>query len=328
MQQGTRKTANTYREIAYAFAAIALGLALGRAVPAARAVFEALLWPALAFLLYATFLQIPLLRLLDGLRDLRFLSALLFGNFVVIPPIVALMLALLPADPAIRLGVLLVLLVPCTDWFLTFTHLGGGDLGRALVATPLLLIVQLLLLPVFLALFAAGSEIGGPALDQVALAFATIVLVPLALAFWSERHKRARALLGRAGASFARLPEALLALVLFLIAASQAEAAAAALFLSLPALVLFLAYLAVALALGVVLTRLWRLPARSGRALVFSFGTRNSFVVLPLALALPEPLLEAAVVIVLQSFVELIGMLVYIRIVPRLLPDEEGVKQF
>ena len=37
------------------------------------------------------------------------------------------LLAFLPDDPAIRLGVLLVLLVPCTDWYITFTHLGGGD---------------------------------------------------------------------------------------------------------------------------------------------------------------------------------------------------------
>ena len=44
---------------------------------------------------------------------------------------------------------LLVLLVPCTDWFITFTRLGGGDTLRAITVTPLNLLVQLLLLPVY-----------------------------------------------------------------------------------------------------------------------------------------------------------------------------------
>ena len=43
----------------------------------------------------------------------------------------------------------------------------------------------------------------------------------------------------------------------------------------------------------------------------FSFGTRNSFVVLPLAL--PVSLEMAVVVVVCQSLVELLGMIAYLR---------------
>ncbi|MGB7363451.1 MAG: arsenic resistance protein, partial [Rhodococcus sp. (in: high G+C Gram-positive bacteria)] len=57
------------------------------------------------------------------------------------------------------------------------------------------------------------------------------------------------------------------------------------------------------------------------RALVFSGATRNSLVVLPLALALPPALSLAAVVVVTQTLVELIGMVLYVRYVPRLVPD-------
>jgi ACR3 family arsenite efflux pump ArsB len=52
--------------------------------------------------------------------------------------------------------------------------------------------------------------------------------------------------------------------------------------------------------------------------LIFSGATRNSLVVLPLALALPPALSLAAVVVVTQTLVELIGMIAYVRIVPRL----------
>ena len=47
-------------------------------------------------------------------------------------------------------------------------------------------------------------------------------------------------------------------------------------------------------------------------------GTRNSFVVLPLALSLPAGWELAALVIVLQSLVELFGMLFYLWWLPRL----------
>jgi len=68
------------------------------------------------------------------------------------------------------------------------------------------------------------------------------------------------------------------------------------------------------------LLRVFHLPARSGRALVFSLGTRNSFVALPLALTLSPEWRLAIVVIVFQSLVELLGVLVYLKAVPRLLP--------
>ena len=45
-------------------------------------------------------------------------------------------------------------------------------------------------------------------------------------------------------------------------------------------------------------------------------GTRNSFVVLPLALTLPSGWEVAAMVIVAQSLVELVGMVAYVWLVP------------
>lgn len=56
-----------------------------------------------------------------------------------------------------------------------------------------------------------------------------------------------------------------------------------------------------------------------GRALVLSLGTRNSFVILPLTLALTAEWRLAMVVIVFQSLVKLVGVLVYLKTVPRLL---------
>ncbi|SDP62867.1 hypothetical protein [Halobacillus aidingensis] len=69
--------------------------------------------------------------------------------------------------------------------------------------------------------------------------------------------------------------------------------------------------------------RWFKLGVKSGRALIFSGTTRNSLVVLPLALALPEIGNMVAAVIITQTIIELISELVYIRVVPAILLHEE-----
>jgi ACR3 family arsenite efflux pump ArsB len=82
----------------------------------------------------------------------------------------------------------------------------------------------------------------------------------------------------------------------------------------------YIAFLVVMTIAGLGVSRAFALDAPSGRAIVFSGATRNSLVVLPLALALPDELAIAAVVVVTQTLVEIVGMVVFVRVVPRLLP--------
>jgi ACR3 family arsenite transporter len=77
-------------------------------------------------------------------------------------------------------------------------------------------------------------------------------------------------------------------------------------------------FLVVMAGLGVAVARLFRLTPRDGRAIVFTGATRNSLVVLPLALALPDAFGVAGIVIVTQTLVEVVGMVIYVRVVPRL----------
>ena len=301
---------------------ILAGLGIGLAWPEATVWLEALLWPLLGVLLYATFTQTPLTRIGEGLKDWRFLGALLLGNFLIIPLALGGLVAILPFSAVVQAGVLLVLLVPCTDWFISFTHLGKGDAARAIAATPVLLLVQLFALPFYLWLF-LGTEWFESALSSHLLgAFVGLILIPLALAWITERladsGARARQLVRGLGL----LPVPLLALVVFVIAASQVNTVAGLTGVLLQVLVIFIGYLIFAAFLGRALGRLFQLPALSARTLTFSFGTRNSFVVLPIALTLPEAWHAAVVVIVFQSLVELFGMVVYLRWVPgSLIPE-------
>ena len=168
------------------------GLAVGTVAPALGRLLEPLLWPVPGTLLYVTFTQVPLTHVPDAFRDVRFMGAVLTGNFVLVPLLVAALLPLLPDGPAVRLGVLLVLLAPCTDWFITFTHLGGGDTRRALAVTPVNLLAQFALLPFFLWLFMGRTFVEIFAADRIVTVFGTLIVLPLIAAYLTERAAERR----------------------------------------------------------------------------------------------------------------------------------------
>ncbi|WP_374216296.1 bile acid:sodium symporter [Frankia sp. R82] len=308
--------------------AIGVGVVVGLVLPGAGPGFGPAVSPLLAALLFVTFRQVPAVELARSWRDGRFVAAVLVVNFLVVPAVVAALLPLLPDERALRLGVLLVLLCPCVDWVVVFGGLGGARRAQLLAVTPVLLVVQLVLLPGYLGAF-LGSALGdvvrvGPFL----WAFALLLVVPLALA-WTVQAVLVRRPRGRfagvvAATDVAMVP--VLAATLVAVIASQVprvrggggDGGLGEVARVVPAYVLFAVVMVGA---GVAVARLFRLDAPAGRGVVFSGTARNSLVVLPLALALPDDLAVAAVAVVTQTLVEILAMVVCVRVVPRLLPD-------
>ncbi|MFI1934099.1 arsenic resistance protein [Streptomyces sp. NPDC020330] len=309
-----------HHQVVIYLAAMALGALLGLAAPSAGPGLEHLVNPVLGALLFVTFLQVPAAELLRSLRDGRFLSAALVVNFLAVPLVVAAMFSFLPADRAVRLGVLLVLLCPCVDYVIVFSGLAGGSARRLLAATPLLLVAQMALLPVLLYAF-LGSGLAdlveaGPFLE----AFVLLVVVPLALAwalqFWAGRRESGRRVSGAASTTMVPL----MAATLLVVVASQVPELGGNLTDVAAVVPFYAAFLVVMVFAGKAVARLFRLDVPGGRAVVFSGATRNSLVVLPLALSLPDAYAVAAVVVVTQTLVEVVGMVLCVRAVPRLLP--------
>ncbi|WP_326705474.1 arsenic resistance protein [Streptomyces cyaneofuscatus] len=311
-----------HHQVAVYLAAMALGALLGLAAPSFGPGLEHLINPVLGALLFVTFLQVPAAELLRSLRDGRFLSAALVVNFVVVPLVAAALFTFLPADRAVRLGVLLVLLCPCVDYVIVFSGLAGGSARRLLAVTPVLLVAQMVLLPVFLYAF-LGSGLAdiveaGPFLE----AFAFLIVIPLALAWglqaWAGRREGGRKVSDAATTTMVPL----MAATLLVVVASQVPKVGGNL-TDVAAVVPFYAVFLVVMAFaGKAVARLFRLDVPGGQAVVFSGATRNSLVVLPLALALPDAYAIAAVVVVTQTLVEVVGMVLYVRAVPRLLPAQ------
>src|SRR5690606_17578205 len=150
-----------------------------------------------------------------------------------------------------------------------------------------LLLVQMLLLPVYLGLFLGEQASGLVQAGPFAQAFLWLILLPLLLAALTQRA----AAHGATGAQLAKwlgiLPVPATALVLFLVVAAVVPQLGAAIDSVWRVLPVYVAFAVIAPWLGWRVAALFGVPARAGRSIAFSAGTRNSLVVLLLAFAVP-----------------------------------------
>ena len=305
------------RQVWIYFAAVIVATAIGFVIPG-TAVLESAINPALALMLFVTFLQVPVAALGRALQELRFMGALLAVNFIAVPLLVLGLVQFLPADPLIRLGVLMVLLCPCIDYVVTFAHLGRADARLLLASTPVLLIAQMALLPIYLRLFlgaeAAAYVQPGPFIH----AFVWLIAIPFVLAAlvqtWAARSKTGE----RVSSGLGLAPVPATALVLFIVVAAVMPQLGQTLDRTLSVVPVYVAFSVLAPLIGWAVSRLAGLTPEAGRAVAFSAGTRNSLVVLPLALVVPGAIPLVPAIIVTQTLIELLAELVYIRGIHRL----------
>lgn len=270
--------------------------------------------------MYSMFSQIPFTALKESFANRRFVGALLTVNYVAVPIVVWLLTMLLPEHPPLLLGVYLVLLTPCIDYVIVFTALGRGNEKVMLISTPILFITQMLLLPLYLWLF-IGKEASrivevAPFLE----AFLVLIVIPLVIAItlqlFAEKSQVGDQLIHLS----AWLPVPFMALTLFVVVASQIGKLSASFEWIIKVIPIYILFMVIMPILSKFIGKTFKLDSKSGRALVFSGSTRNSLVVLPLALALPENINTlVAAIIVTQTMVEIIGEIIYIRVVPSLI---------
>lgn len=305
------------QQIGIYFGAVILAITLAWLTPATTALATGINW-ALAFMLFVTFLQIPITDLGQAFIQIRFLIALLTTNFIVLPFFVMLLVKLLPTDPVLQVGVLLVLLAPCIDYVITFSYLGRADARLLLAATPVLLVVQMLLLPVYLGIFLddAASHLIHP--EPFVHALIWLIAIPLLLAslvqFWTARHQAGK----RLSTWLELLPVPATTLVLFVVIAAVVPQLGPAIEVVLPAVPIYIAFAVISPLIGWHIGQLFRLHTAARRSIAFSAGTRNSLVILPLAFAVPGTFPVLPAIIVTQTLVELIFELIYVRLIPKL----------
>jgi ACR3 family arsenite efflux pump ArsB len=303
-------------------ASVALAVGFGVGLPSAAPLFEQVITPVLAVLLYVTFLEIPFTRFRRAFTNTRFMAAALGMNFLVVPAVVFAFSRFLPQESVLLVGVFMVLLTPCIDYVIAFTDLADGNAEQVTAATPALLLVQFLLLPVYLWLF-MGEQVTNiidaePFID----AFLFLIALPL-IAAWFTEVWADRSTVGRRWQdTMGWLPVPMMGATLLVVIASQLPRVEDSIGQIASVVPVYVAFLVIMPLLGRLVAGVFQMRVGEARALVFVSVTRNSLVVLPLALALPAGYELVPAVVVTQTLVELTGMVVLTRVVPEWLVPE------
>jgi arsenite transporter len=301
--------------------ALALGTAVGLLAPVVAHPAELAINPVLGLLLYATFLGVPFAKIGQAFRDWRFLLTVLAVNFVLVPVVVFLLSRIVAHDQVLLVGMLFVLLTPCVDYVIVFTGIAGGAKDRLLAAAPLLMLAQMLLLPLYLWLVVGAEFVQAIDLAPFLEAFLLLIVLPLVAAGLTQLAAARTRWGATAQETVLGLMVPLMMLTLAIVVASQIAGVGRQLAALLLAVPVYLLFAAVMVPIGAVAGRIAGLDVPGRRAIVFSGVTRNSLVVLPLALALPAAFDLAPLVIVTQTLIELIVMVVFVRLIPRLIRD-------
>ena len=168
-------------QVPVVLAAVAIGTALGLVFDLGDAP-ERLVVPALVGLLALTFAGVNGRSFTEAIRPHPKVATSSLGiNFVWTPVFAGLLgWLLLAGHPDLRLGLVMLLVTPCTDWYLVFTGTARGNVALAASLLPPNLVLQLVLLPIYVtALTGAAADIP---LRDLAGSVAIVLGVPLVVA--------------------------------------------------------------------------------------------------------------------------------------------------
>jgi ACR3 family arsenite efflux pump ArsB len=200
-------------------AAVFAGIALGR-VPEIARIAGHLILPLLMVMLTGVFLHIPLHRFKDVFQYRGVAAASLVINFVWTPLLAwGLGWVFLGNHPALWVGFLMLMVTPCTDWYLVFTGIAKGNIALSTALLPVNLVLQLILLPVYILLLAGTvftldwAFIVRGAVLVLILPFLAATILRFVLVFWkTETWLHTRLLPGIEPAQILLLASAILAM--------------------------------------------------------------------------------------------------------------------
>lgn len=132
---------NKYHTLIIAIAVV-LGLLLGQ-IAAIKSFAEYFIVPFLMVMLFGLFLNIPIKYLFSSFSNLKFILANLVINFVWTPIFAYLLgLLLLKDHLSLWIGFVMLMVTPCTDWYLIFTGIAKGNTSLAAAVLPRINVCQ------------------------------------------------------------------------------------------------------------------------------------------------------------------------------------------
>lgn len=296
---------------------IGLGLAIGLTIPSLGNLLSQGVAVGVFCLIYVVMLGVGPNGLGTVMGAPRFVAIAVVLNFVVNPILAWALGATMLADSAeLRAGLLLFLVTPCVGWFLVFTDLAGGDTALGVGLLGVNLVLQIALLPLYLAIF-VGDSVGVP-IATVVRSVVIFLVGPAILAAGTRRWMRRYE--SDAGPRLQRRASAVKAILLSTVIVSMfashahliVDNSTVLLQLVAPLVVFFALAFALALAVG----RQAGMSPRRVALLAFTTTSRNSEASLAIAAtAFASPLVGLTVV--LGPVVELPLLVLMVRVLNR-----------
>lgn len=165
--------------------AVVLGLLLGQYEPGVQYAGQMIV-PLLMMMLFGLFLGLNLSEFRSSFLNIRFSATQLVFNFVWTPVFAYLLgMCFLSQNLPIWIGFVLLMVTPCTDWYLLFTGIAKGNVTLSTTALPVNLILQVILLPVYLMIF--FGESGNIEFEPLVESIVLVLFVPFFMAVLLKR---------------------------------------------------------------------------------------------------------------------------------------------
>jgi ACR3 family arsenite efflux pump ArsB len=195
----------------------------------------------------------------------------------------------------------MLMVTPCTDWYLIFTGIAKGNTSLAAAVLPVNLIVQLILLPVYLLLFFGRTGSVDPAIfwESILLVLLFPFLLAQLIKFWSFKRGKKASMEKKILPFFEAAQIIFLALAIVAMFASQGEYLTNNLSVLYILLVPILVFFIVNFLAGRFGSYLLKFNYEDSASLSLTTLARNSPIALAIALtAFPDdPLISLALVI-------------------------------
>ena len=161
------------------FIMVIVGILIGQ-IKIIQTYSEYLIMPALMIMLFLVFIQVPLKEIGKSFKNIKFTLTAISINFIWTPIIIFILGKLFLANhPDILIGFVMLMVTPCTDWYLIFTGIAKGNVALGSSILPLNLILQLLLLPVYILLIGKTSV----DIDMISLGRGVLISLMIPLLF-------------------------------------------------------------------------------------------------------------------------------------------------
>jgi arsenite transporter len=312
----TRRTFST----GWILLGVGVGGLLGFYWPQPGGVLEAFTWAALTVMVFLVVLSLPLLSFGKAIQTPKVMVALLVVNLAVVPLIAFILSRVVWQQPELQVGLLLVLLAPGVALSLTTAVAAGGDMDSVLASTPLLLVGQLVVVPLY-AIGLSGGVLGFSDLPPTFVVIATVIAAPALVAVVLQALGTPLPALVPLRVGMTRFAPLSIAVAAGLVVWSRVPEQVDVVEELYRLVPLFFSFLVLIAPLALLTGILSGLTQAQKRAVMIVGAGRGGVIMLPIAMALNVDAWGLVpLVVVVQLSLEVLGLMVFRSIVPEIVP--------